>query len=71
MLAFVAPLETFGSEMLLRNLAKNLRSQSWAAASVELLIVIVGVFIGLQVNTWNEARVETERREQIIGALAA
>ncbi len=57
--------------MLLRNLAHNIKSQNWAAALIELFIVIVGVFIGLQVNTWNEARVETERRELMVGALVA
>ena len=55
--------------MVLRRLAENLRAQNWAAVSIELLIVIVGVYIGLQVNTWNEERLGAQRREQIIGAL--
>ena len=55
--------------MVLRRLAENLRAQNWAVVSSELLIVIVGVYIGLQVNTWNEERLGAQRREQIIGAL--
>jgi len=55
--------------MVLRRLAENLRAQNWAVVSSEILIVIVGVYIGLQVNTWNEERVDARRREQIIGAL--
>ena len=55
--------------MVLRRLAENLRAQNWAAVSIELLIVIVGVYIGLQVNTWSEDRRDAQRREQIIGAL--
>lgn len=56
--------------MVLHRFAENLKAQNWAAVSTELLIIIVGVFIGLQVNTWNESRVETQRREQIVGAMA-
>ena len=55
--------------MVLRRLAEDFRAQNWAAVSSELLIIIVGVYIGLQVNTWNEERLGAQRREQIIGAL--
>lgn len=55
--------------MLLRRLAENLRAQNWAAVISELLIIIIGVFIGLQANTWNEDRLDAQRREQIIDAL--
>ena len=55
--------------MVLRRLSESLKAQNWAVVFSELLIVIVGVYIGLQVNTWNEERVDTQRREQIIGAL--
>jgi hypothetical protein len=37
---------------------------------MELLIIVVGVFVGLQVDTWNNSRLESERREQIVDALA-
>lgn len=56
--------------MILRSIAESLRSQSWGVAFMELLIVVVGVFIGLQVDSWNDARSEAERREQFIGVLA-
>jgi hypothetical protein len=57
--------------MILRSIVESLRSQSWGVAFVELLIVVLGVFIGLQVDTWNNARSEADRREQIIGGLTA
>jgi hypothetical protein len=47
--------------MLLRSLAENLKAQSWAAASIELLVVTVGVFIGIQVSNWNENRLINDR----------
>ncbi len=49
--------------MLLRNLAENLKAQNWAAVSIELLIVTVGVFIGIQVSNWNENRLTIARGE--------
>jgi hypothetical protein len=56
--------------MILRRIVESIRSQSWAVAFMELFIVVVGVFIGLQVDTWNDTRLEEERREQIMGTLA-
>jgi len=44
--------------MILRRLAEAFRKQDWFTVAVEILIVVIGVFIGLQVNNWNTARVE-------------
>ncbi|MEH6743397.1 hypothetical protein [Hyphomonas sp.] len=43
--------------MILRRLTTALREQDWFTVVIETLIVVFGVFIGLQVNNWNEARV--------------
>jgi len=37
---------------------------------IETLIVVFGVFTGLQVNKWHEARTAEQRRDQIVQALA-
>jgi hypothetical protein len=42
--------------MILRRISENVRSQNWFAVAVEFIIVVVGVFMGLQVQDWNEAR---------------
>ena len=42
--------------MILRNLAEALREQNWFTVVLEVLIVVVGIFIGLQVDGWNETR---------------
>lgn len=47
--------------MLLRSLSENLKTQNWAAVFIELLVVTVGVFIGIQVSNWNENRLTMER----------
>ena len=42
--------------MAVRRLAHRLREHDWFAALVELLIVIVGILIALQVSNWNQDR---------------
>ena len=42
--------------MIRRRLSKHLKSQNWFAVSVDFVIVVVGVFMGLPVQDWNEAR---------------
>jgi hypothetical protein len=42
--------------MILRRVISHLRKQEWTAISIDFVIVVVGVFIGIQVSNWNEAR---------------
>jgi hypothetical protein len=42
--------------MILRRLAGRLRQQDWFAVTIELVLVMVGVFLGIQVANWNEDR---------------
>ena len=42
--------------MILRRLADAIREQNWFTVVLEVLIVVVGIFIGLQVDDWNQAR---------------
>jgi len=42
--------------MILQKFAESLRRQDWFTVILELLIVVTGIFIGLQANDWNRAR---------------
>lgn len=42
--------------MIVRRLGERLRQQDWFAVTIELVLVVAGVFLGLQVANWNEAR---------------
>lgn len=44
--------------MILRRVTEHVKAQNWFAVGVDLVIVMVGVFIGIQVANWNEARIE-------------
>lgn len=41
--------------MILRRFIDAFRRQDWFTVTVETLIVVLGVFLGLQVNNWNES----------------
>jgi hypothetical protein len=42
--------------MILRRLVHAMRKQDWSTIVVEILIVVIGILIGLQVDGWNERR---------------
>lgn len=42
--------------MILRRMADAIREQSWFTVVLEILIVVIGIFLGLQVDDWNQAR---------------
>jgi len=42
--------------MILRSLATSIRKQDWFTVLIETLIVVFGVFLGLQLGNWNDAR---------------
>lgn len=42
--------------MILRRVIQHVKKQEWTAIWIDLVIVIVGVFIGIQVANWNEDR---------------
>jgi len=44
--------------MILRRVIEHFRKQEWTAVALDFLIVVMGVFIGIQLGNWNEARAE-------------
>lgn len=42
--------------MILRRIIEHFRKQEWTAIAIDFVIVVVGVFIGIQVSNWNETR---------------
>jgi hypothetical protein len=55
--------------MILQRVTAHLRRQDWTAIALDLLIVILGVFIGMQVSNWNEARSERARERTYLKRL--
>ena len=55
--------------MIFKRAAAKLRAQDWVAITIELAIVIIGVFIGIQVANWNQARLEQRETQQMLSRL--
>jgi hypothetical protein len=47
----------------LAKLSSRLRAHDWTAAAIELMIVVLGILIALQVSNWNEARHDQARAD--------
>lgn len=41
--------------MLLRRVIEHVRDQNWTAIAIDFVIVVIGVFVGIQVANWNQA----------------
>jgi hypothetical protein len=53
--------------MFVRRLTTSLKDQHWMTIAIELVIVIVGVFVGTQVSNWNAGRLEKlETRRMLV-----
>lgn len=52
--------------MIMRRLSSGLKRQDWIAISIELAIVVLGVFIGTQVSNWNQERLEKRQTQRLI-----
>jgi hypothetical protein len=55
--------------MLFRKVAEHVREQNWTAVLIDFVIVVVGVFVGLQVQDWNEFRKERIEEQHLLGRL--
>jgi hypothetical protein len=44
--------------MILRRITEHVKAQNWFAVGLDFVIVVIGVFIGIQVSNWNAARAE-------------
>ena len=55
--------------MILRRLSDALGEQNWFTVVFEVAVVVVGIFIGLQVDKWNEARKDRIEESAFIARL--
>ncbi|MFB9374163.1 hypothetical protein ACFFUB_09350 [Algimonas porphyrae] len=42
--------------MILRRLKAHVEKENWFAVGIDFCIVVIGVFVGIQLGNWNEAR---------------
>jgi hypothetical protein len=49
--------------MILRRLSQSLKQQNWTAIWIEFILLVSGVFLGIQVSNWNAARADDVRAQ--------
>ena len=52
--------------MILSSVTTHVKEQNWFAVFVDFLIVVVGVFIGIQVANWNESQALNDKETQLL-----
>jgi hypothetical protein len=57
--------------MILRRVIKHFRNQEWTAIAIDFVIVVVGVFVGIQVSNWNQAQTDRGLGEKFTERLKA
>jgi len=50
--------------MILRRLSQSIKEQNWTAIWIEFILLVSGVFLGMQVSNWNAER-EIEKKAAI------
>ena len=55
--------------MLLRRVTEHVRSQNWFAVLLDFLIVVIGIYLGLQASAWQESRQDKHREGEILERL--
>ncbi|NOX69639.1 MAG: hypothetical protein GXP15_10665 [Gammaproteobacteria bacterium] len=56
--------------MFLQRLARSIHGRDWFTVLIEVLIVVAGILIGLQVNNWNESRKSAAWEQRFLTDLA-
>ncbi|HET9397318.1 MAG TPA: hypothetical protein VFO45_00705 [Sphingomicrobium sp.] len=49
--------------MVIRRIRQSAAEQNWFAVALDLLILVIGVFLGMQANNWNQARLERQQEQ--------
>lgn len=50
--------------MILRRLSQSLKEQNWTAIGIEFVLLVAGVFLGIQVANWNQER-EADQKSKV------
>lgn len=55
--------------MILRRLSKSIRKQDWFGVLIEFVVVVAGIFAGLQANDWAQERQDRKREHAALERL--
>lgn len=52
--------------MILRRITHSMSGQNWSAISIEFVLVVLGVFLGIAAANWNEERLERRETKRLL-----
>jgi hypothetical protein len=55
--------------MILRRVVEHAKTQNWFAVTLDFFIVVMGVFIGIEVANWNQARQDRQEERRYYSQL--
>ena len=55
--------------MILRHISESIRRQDWFTVFIEVLIVVIGVFLGIEVANWNTERQSRADEDRLVSQL--
>lgn len=55
--------------MILRRVVEHAKTQNWFAVTLDFFIVVIGVFVGIEVANWNQARQDRQEERRYYGQL--
>ncbi len=55
--------------MILRRLSQSLKDQNWTAIWIEFILLVSGVFLGIQVSNWNADRADNVRAQAYVARI--
>ncbi len=55
--------------MILRRFTQHIKEQNWFAVGLDVIVVVVGIFLGMQVTEWNEQRQFNENEGMLLEQL--
>jgi hypothetical protein len=56
--------------MILRRFAQALNEQNWTAITIEFVLLVLGVFLGIQVANWNQALADRRVADRYLADIA-
>jgi hypothetical protein len=57
--------------VITRRFISHAKAQNWFAAGLEVIIVLLGVFLGIEASNWNQARSDRERGRAYLARIDA
>lgn len=56
--------------MILRRIREHVTQHNWFAVAIDFVIVVIGVFVGIQASNWNQSRIDRRQAREYRAMLA-